>query len=90
MGLVVKVDAADCNRVQVAQSLVESLERIYKNSLDLPKEQRADIYVHMSDANLAFENAKKELIEKYQPKDNKNYSWNLDYNTCEMTFELVR
>ena len=42
-------------------------------------------------ALLAYETAKEDLEKRYVPDSykNKNYKWELDYSTCELTFTLA-
>lgn len=77
----IKLTDEEVKKVQSAHALVDALTDIYKNSLD-DKDTKAKILADLSDAKIAFENAKAEIVE---PKINGNYDWSLDYATGTVT-----
>ena len=77
----IQLTEEEVKKVQSAHTLYDALTEIYKNSLD-DKDIKAKILNDLTEAKLAFENVKAEIVESKLPQGG---NWSLDYNTGVIT-----
>lgn len=79
----IKLTQEEVKKVQDAHTLVDTLSDVYINNI-ANKEVKAEILKDLSDAKLAFEKIKEEVIT---PKlhGSGEVNWSLDYNTGIVT-----
>lgn len=81
-----KVQRADIER-SACRDIITYI--IGKNDIDLSNERFLQYQQEYNNRFFAFENAKKEVERDYVKKNfNDAISWNLDYNTCEVTVTI--
>lgn len=79
----IKLTEEEVKKVQSAHVLYDTLTEIYKNSLD-DKETKAKILADLTDAKVAFDKAKDEVVV---PKVPAGGNWELNYSTGIVTVD---
>lgn len=92
MANIIKVSEEDRNFVQRADldasSMANLLSYMMANNIDISSERFTNYEEKYKQAFLNFEKAKNYIEKKYVTPLNIATSWSLDYETCEITYNV--